>query len=84
MARQLTKYHGNLTAAIAIRDVMPIVETGDLHVYVADLAADMFYFSVAARSTQAGPKNAYQRTYTRVDLQALWNVAPPAAEMAST
>jgi len=80
MARQLQKYHGNLTAALAIQDVMSIVETGDLHVYVADLASDVFYFSVAGRDGTTYPQKAYQRPYTRLDLKALWNVTAPTAD----
>jgi len=80
MAKQLKKYHGNLTALLAIQDVMPIVETGDLHVYVADWSNDMFYYSVAARAGSSYPLEAFNRPYTRLDLKALWNVAPPTEE----
>lgn len=37
MARQLSSLHGNLTAANTISSVVPIVQTGDLHVAVYDL-----------------------------------------------
>jgi len=80
MARQLQKYHGTLTADIAIKDVMPIVETGDLHVYVADLTNELFYFSVAARKGSALPLEAFNRPYIRLDLKTLWNVAAPSEE----
>lgn len=39
---------------VAPQDVMSIVQTGDLHVYVADLPNDQLYFSVAAADGQSG------------------------------
>jgi len=80
MAKQLQKYHGNLTAPLAIQDVMPIVETGDLHIYVADLANELFYFSVAARAGSTYPLQAFNRPYTRLDCKQLWNVSAPTEE----
>jgi len=80
IARQINKYHGNLTAEIAIRDVMAPTRTGDLHVYVADLSNDLFYFAWAAPDGVPGKKNAYERPFVKLDLKSLWNVAAPTAE----
>jgi len=74
LSTQLRKFKGNFTAADAIRDVMAVVQTGDLHVYVADLPNDLFYFSVAAARNVPGPVKAYDRPFTKLDLKSLWNV----------
>ena len=37
LARQLTAYHGNITAENTIHNIVSIVQTGDLHVAVYDL-----------------------------------------------
>jgi len=85
MAAQLNKYKGKFTAQDAIRDVMAVVQTGDLHVYVADLDKDIFYFSIAAARGVPGPLRAYERAYTQMDLKALWAVAAPTqAEIEAT
>jgi len=80
LAQQLNKYHGNLTAALAIKDVMSIVETGDLHLYVADFAKDQFYFSVAARDGRPGPIRAFDRQFMQLNLVNLWAEKPPTAD----
>jgi hypothetical protein len=80
MAAQLNKYKGNLTAENAIRDVMPVVSTGDLHLYVADLPNDLFYFSVAAPTAAPGKRRAFERAFTKVELKTFWSVAPPTEE----
>jgi hypothetical protein len=77
MAKQMKKYHGNLTAELAIKDVMPIVMTGDLHVYVADLSNDQFYFAWAAPDGVSGPRNAFERPFMKMDLKSLWAVKAP-------
>ena len=41
LGRQLGKYHGQLTPEIAIRDVVAITQTGDVHVYVTDLVNEV-------------------------------------------
>ncbi|KAK3083855.1 hypothetical protein FSP39_004201 [Pinctada imbricata] len=61
MARQLTKYHGNITAESIIRDVVPIVQTGDLLVSVYDLTNNFAYIANARASFEGGAPFAYQR-----------------------
>jgi hypothetical protein len=38
LGAQLTKYHGNITAANTIRDVTAITQTGDLHIAIYDVS----------------------------------------------
>jgi len=59
LSQQLLEYHGSLTAQDAIRDVMAIVQTGDLRVYVADLTSMHLYYAHAAADGASGPKVAY-------------------------
>jgi hypothetical protein len=55
---------------------MSIVQTGDLHVYVADLVGMILYYSRAAVAGGPGPAMGYDRPYIRIDLNAVWAVAP--------
>jgi len=74
LMNQLQKNHGELTPQTAIQDVMSIVQTGDLHVYVADLVNMQLFFAHAARSGASGPLKAYDRSYIQIDLRALFSV----------
>jgi hypothetical protein len=76
LARQLNKYWGNLTAEDAVRDIMSITQTGDLHVYVADLVNMQMWFANAARDGVSGPASAYDRSYIKLDLKQLFAVQP--------
>jgi len=71
---QLSKYHGSLTPEIAIQDVMAIVQTGDLHVYVADLVNMQLYTAHAAQDGASGPKYAYDRSFIQLDLNSIFAV----------
>jgi hypothetical protein len=74
---QLVKHYGNITAETAIRDIMSIVQTGDLHVYVADLVNMVMWFAHGRADGASGPVNAYDRSYTRLDLKTTFAVPPP-------
>lgn len=41
LARQLTLYHGNLTAELLMREVVPIVQTGSLQVWYSFISQFM-------------------------------------------
>ena len=66
LAKQLNLYHGNVTADNTIRDIVSIVQTGDLHVAVYDLSRDLLYVANARGDSEQGPTYAYDR-YTRVN-----------------
>jgi hypothetical protein len=38
MATQIKQYYGNITAENTIQGIVPIVQTGDLHIAVYDLS----------------------------------------------
>ena len=65
---QLTKYYGNITAENTIQDITAIVQTGNLHIAVYDLTNMILYVANAARDGVSGPKMAYDRTFTRLDM----------------
>ena len=62
LAKQLTTLHGNLTAENTIRDVVPIVQTGDLHIAVYDLPKEILYVANAKADDETGPPMAYDRS----------------------
>ena len=62
LARMLQAHHGNLTAEATIRDVISIVQTGDLHVAVYDLTKGIVYVANAKSDNESGPTYAYDRS----------------------
>ncbi len=71
------KYHGQLTAELAISQVMAHVQTGDLHVYVADLVGMQLYYSRARSDGETdGPAMGYDRQYIKLDLNVMFAVGP--------
>lgn len=61
LGKQLTKHHGNITVENTIRDVVSIVQTGNLQVAVYDLNKNLAYLSNAKSSYESGPQYAYER-----------------------
>ncbi|XP_070541872.1 protein dcd1A-like [Ptychodera flava] len=77
LGRQLQKYHGNITAENTIRDIVSIVQTGDLHIAVYDLTKNIMYVANARKDNAGGPKNAYDRPFIRVDAKKLFDEHKP-------
>ena len=61
LANQLQKYHGNLTADLVIHDIIPVVQSGDLHIAIYDLEQEVMYVSNAKGDGESGPDMAYDR-----------------------
>ena len=61
LARQLSALHGNITASNTISHVVSIVQTGDLHVAVYDLARGQLYVANARGDGETGAAMAYDR-----------------------
>ncbi|XP_070541871.1 protein dcd1A-like [Ptychodera flava] len=57
-ARQLQKYHGNITAANTIRDLVSIIQSGDSHCAVYDLNQNYMYVANARKDGASGPLQA--------------------------
>jgi len=79
LSTQLKAYYGNITAANTIRDITSYVTTGNLHIAVYDHARNTTYVSFARsdRADPKGPRYAYERPFTRIDMRALWAEQPP-------
>lgn len=76
---QLTAYHGNITAENTIRYITPIVETGSLHIGIYDFTRMQMYVSFAASDSESGPMDAYARTFTQLNMTALFAEQPPSS-----
>jgi len=75
---QLQSVHGNLTAELAIQEVTAKVQTGNLHVAYYDYEVMRMYVATARKSSiTTGPQYAYDRTFTRLDMNAIFSVSSP-------
>ena len=63
--------------ATTIQDIVPIVQTGDLHIALYDLHKMMMHVSVAKRDGQTGALMAYDRAFIELDMNAIFAEAPP-------
>ena len=64
LAKQLDNYHGQLTPDVTIHDILPVVQSGDLHIAVYDLQNELMYVSNARADKETGPDMAYDRYIT--------------------
>jgi hypothetical protein len=76
LAEQLDLYHGHITEVNTIHDIIPTVQTGNLHAVVYDLTAGQAHISFMRRSyaDESEPLYAYERQFNRVDMDALFAV----------
>jgi len=70
--KQLAMLHGKLNVANTIRDVVPIVQTGDLHIAIYDLTHMMMYVANAKGAGESGPEMAYDRQFVQLNMTALF------------
>ena len=61
LANQLNTLHGSITAEVTISDILPIVQTGDLHVAIYDHQNENLYVANARGDGEEGPSMAYDR-----------------------
>ena len=66
LARQLTAYHGNITAENTIHNIVSIVQTGDLHIAVYDLPNEILFVSNTRAASESGPFHAYDSMQCRM------------------
>lgn len=70
----LTKYYGAITADILAFAIAPVSMTGNMQSVAFDYEAQVAWVANARRTWDTtGSLGAFARTYTRVDLNALWN-----------
>jgi len=77
LSHQLKALHGNITTENTIREIVPYVRTGDLHIAIYDFAAMHMFVATAAAEWESGPMNAYQRQFVRIDLEAAFKEVAP-------
>lgn len=61
LSEQIKKYYGSITPENVIKNIVSIVQTGNLQVAVYDLTNGVAYLSNAAATYESGPKYAYER-----------------------
>ena len=69
---QLEQLHGQLTPENSISHVMPIVQTGDLHIAVYDLTERFMFVANARGANEEGPEMAYDRQFVKLNMTALF------------
>ena len=74
--RQLLALRGKLDPANTVREVLPIVQTGDLHIAIYDLTDGVMYVANARGAGETGPPMAYDRGYVRLNMTALFATQP--------
>lgn len=77
LANQLEPLHGKLTPELMIQQVPSVVQTGDLHVAVYDLAKQYMFVSFMRASNGTGELYAYDRQYTQLNLGELFAFSAP-------
>lgn len=78
LSDQLVALHGDITAENTIKHIVPYVQTGDVHIAVYDHYNMLMYVANAAADDESGPPNAYDRTFLKFDMKALFAEQPPA------
>jgi len=79
LGEQLTKYHGSLDENVVVGNILPTVQTGDLHAAVYDLTNNNMHVSFcrSANADPAEPHYAYERQFTRLHMNEIFAQAPP-------
>ena len=79
----LTEHHGRIDVATTISHINPIVQTGNLHVAIYEVAQKKIYLAHSAGSSEAGtgaPLLAFERPYMAIDAAQLLEEARPSRE----
>lgn len=73
LAEQLDLYHGHINEVNTIHDILPTLQSGDLHAVVYDLTAGKAHISFMRKSyaDDSEPQWAYERQFTRLDMDSL-------------
>jgi len=79
LAAQLQKFHGSINAQNTIHDILPTVQTGDLHIAFYDLTSQLFYVSFMRKENadQTEPHYAYERQFTQLNMKNLFETTVP-------
>jgi isopenicillin-N N-acyltransferase like protein len=80
LAKQMLRFHGNVTAENTMKYINSGVQTGSMHVAVYDLTAQLMFVSFErppSSNDTSSPKNAYARQYSQLSLNDLFNEPAP-------
>jgi len=72
---RLKANYGNINAKTVIEDILPRVRTGNLQATVYDLTANKIWTANARAKGEAGARNAYERAFVELDMQAVFRRA---------
>lgn len=76
---QLQKYHGSISEVNTIQNILPTVQTGDLHAVVYDLTEQLMHVSFCRRGSAdpSEPHYAYERQFTRLNMKDIFAQQAP-------
>jgi isopenicillin-N N-acyltransferase-like protein len=79
LGAQLQKYHGTIDESVIIGNILPTVQTGNLHIAVYDLVNSNMHvsFSRPAAGDVSEPEYAYERQFTRLHMNTLFAETAP-------
>jgi isopenicillin-N N-acyltransferase like protein len=77
---QFIKYYGQIDEIVTVRNILPTVQTGNLHIAFYDLTDSNLHVSFCRgeKADPSEPHYAYERQFTRLRMQEIFNQAPPA------
>jgi len=77
LSTMLTTHYGQLHGEITVREILPSVGTGNLQVAVYDLTNMVVWTANAGANDEAGPREAYNRAYVKLDMNQLFSREKP-------
>jgi len=81
LGQQLALYasQSSIDAQVTVRNILPTVQTGNLHAAIYSLTDSSVYLSFCRSSTadEAEPEFAYERQFTRLDMKQIFAVERP-------
>jgi hypothetical protein len=79
LGQQLAFYRGKIDEVVTIHDILPTVQTGNLHISVYDLTLSKMHVSFMRKTTAntSEPYYAYERQFTRLDMNSIFAIELP-------
>jgi len=79
LSELLTGYRGQIDPQVVIQNILPVVQTGDLHAVVYDFQHNLMFVSNAPMlNVTSGSSNAFDRIFVQLDMNEMWAEQPPA------
>lgn len=79
LGTQLQKYHGSIDESVTVHNILPTVQTGNLHIAVYDLTQQNMHVSFCRgeKADPSEPHYAYERQFTRLHMKEIFEQQPP-------